>query len=71
MKPYILIFQNDNEGGLRLIGPFADREKLKAYGRDWQERNGDDPRWQSVEMADHIAAGGRAHIRIETPVDCF
>jgi hypothetical protein len=35
-----------------IVGPFASRDDLVAWGRKDQAESGDDPRWQSVYLAD-------------------
>jgi hypothetical protein len=36
----------------QIVGPFASRADLVAYGCKWQAENDDDPRWQSIYLAD-------------------
>ncbi len=45
----IICMQDD---GYEIIGPFASRLDLIAYGERWQDEHNDDPRWQSVHLAD-------------------
>lgn len=44
---YILLF---GEEGLEIVGPFKNREDLKAWGDKWQAAHNDDPRWQSIHL---------------------
>lgn len=39
-------------GQFRLVGPFETDDDLVRWGNRWQEENGDDPRWQQVELPD-------------------
>ncbi len=57
MARYILTYGNNDDGvwpgkgnKLRLIGPFDNRAALSAWGRAWQDKHDDDPRWQEVEI---------------------
>lgn len=64
---HILTFATDKDG-LRIYGPFDTEEALSAWGSSWQERNGDDPRWQQIEIDDAWAAeGSTITIIIEAP----
>ena len=40
------------DDGYEIHGPFASVKALIAAGKLWQDENGDDPRWQSVYLAD-------------------
>jgi len=35
-----------------VAGPFASTDELIAWGERWQAEHGDDPRWQSIYLAD-------------------
>lgn len=35
-----------------IVGPFASRDALVAYGEWWQAANGDRPTWQSIYLAE-------------------
>jgi hypothetical protein len=52
---YILTYATDKDG-LRIYGPFETEEALSAWGSFWQEHNGDDPRWNQIELGSHNAA---------------
>jgi hypothetical protein len=52
---YILTYAT-NKDVLRIYGPFETEEALSAWGSSWQERNGDDPRWNQIELGSHNAA---------------
>jgi hypothetical protein len=45
---HILVYALPKE--LRLVGPFETEADLVEWGKRWQEGNGDDPRWQQVEL---------------------
>lgn len=50
MKTYILKTEDD---GFYLIGPFEPGPAAGEYGRGMQHQEwGDDPRWQTVDLAD-------------------
>lgn len=38
-----------------VVGPFASRDALRAWGERWQRDHDDDPRWQSIYLADPSA----------------
>ena len=46
------------DSGYSIVGPFDSREALRAWGEADQAASGDDPRWQSVYLADPGAAPG-------------
>jgi hypothetical protein len=48
---HILTFATEKDG-LRIIGPFETVQALSAWGDRWQADNGDDPRWQQIELKD-------------------
>jgi len=54
MKHLCIIRIRDD--GYSIIGPFASRDALVAWGIKDQAESGDDPRWQSVYLADPAAA---------------
>lgn len=60
-RRYIVCIADDD---LWLVGPFESEKALVHYGHAWQERNGDDPRWQEVFLADIKAL---SCLRIEAP----
>lgn len=39
------------------IGPFANYDVLRVWA-DAEEKNGDDPRWQSIELPADVASSG-------------
>ena len=53
MKANCIICIKDDS--YQVVGPFDDHENMLAWGRRWQEKNGDDPRWQTVYLADPSA----------------
>jgi hypothetical protein len=38
-----------------IVGPFKSDAALNYWGGQWQRRNGGDPRWQSIYLADPAA----------------
>jgi hypothetical protein len=53
---YILTWSQDS---FAVHGPFASERHALAYGQWWQancgDRSGDDPRWQTIDLADPTA----------------
>lgn len=50
---FIICMRDD---GYEIVGPFGSHDELIAYGERWQDEHGDDPRWQSLYLADPHAA---------------
>lgn len=48
MLYYIVTIQNI----INIAGPFPTSEDAVSYGRNWQEENNDDPRWQELICSD-------------------
>jgi hypothetical protein len=51
MNKFIVIYKGSDSGNdFRLVGPFPSDPELRAWGEHWQVENGDDPRWNSIEL---------------------
>jgi hypothetical protein len=62
---YILTFATDKDG-LKIYGPFESGTALAAWGNAWQERGGDDPRWQQIGL-NYLDEKTGVYIEIEAP----
>lgn len=49
MNTYIMVMRNDRYW---LVGPFASRTAAAEWGRDPVNNPQDDPRWQTIDLAD-------------------
>ena len=61
---YILLYQD--LASLALVGPFTKRAELSAWGRRWQKKNNDDPRWQELLCGAHPVVQ-RKYISVLSP----
>lgn len=53
MSTYIMVMRDDCYW---IIGPFASQKAAAEWGRDPLNNSKDDPRWQTIELADpHLA----------------
>lgn len=66
MKTYVMTWQGgakadpeNTETEIQVHGPFANEYSAAEWGVHWQERNGDDPRWNTIQLSD-----GRASLEV-------
>lgn len=53
MKHYVVCIHADREpGDVNIVGPFESNGYAAAWGHRWQERNGDNPCWNTVALPD-------------------
>jgi hypothetical protein len=55
------------EQDFRLTGPFSSEEEAAEWGDAWNQRNSDDPRWNTIELDSDATQSAIYALPIEKP----